>query len=137
MKLYSFTINKDALVPSTPTVLSFVKSMIKMKKLNREMFTGLEVMKFAIDNNLWSTKQIEDKQLMTTWAYYLRTLKEIGLVECGVVGNGKKVISMGDLLEMNDDAERELEDEDMEKSCDEDEELERMMEEEAKVQAAE
>jgi len=122
MKLYSFTINKDALVPSTPTVLSFVKAMIKMKKQEREMFTGLEVMKFAIDNNLWSTKQIEDKQLMTTWAYYLRTLKEIGLVECGVVGSGKKVISMSELLEMNDDAEREMEDEDMEEACERDEE---------------
>jgi hypothetical protein len=80
---------------------------------------------------------------MTTWAFYVKKLKDLGLEECGDTGAGnKKVITIADLLsefedEPNDDAERELEEEDMEKSCDEDEELERMIEEEAKLQAAE
>jgi hypothetical protein len=99
--------------------------MIKMKKMNKEMFTGLEVMKFALENNLWTTKQTTEKQLMTTWAFYLKTLKEIGVKECGSVGSAKSVISINDLLELEDEAE------------DEDAELERLMKEEAEAKAAE
>lgn len=113
MKLYTFTVLPSTQIPSTPTVVSFVRSMLKMKKSGHEMFTGLDVMKFALENGLWTTKQITDKQLMTTWAFYLKTLKEIGVTECGMVGSSKKVISISDLLEVEDELEGEI-DEDAE-----------------------
>jgi hypothetical protein len=143
MKLYKFNAVASTQIPSTKTVVSFVRAMIKMQREGQEMFTALEVINYALHHGLWSTTQLTDEKRMTTWAFYVKTLKSIGLEECGETSMGsKKVLTIDDLLgefedEPNDDAERELEDEDMEKSCDEDEELERMIEEEAKLQAAE
>lgn len=116
MKLYSFSYSTSTEVPSTPTIVSFVRAMIKMKKLDREMFTGIDVMKYALDNGLWTTKQTTEKQMMTTWAFYLKTLKEIGLVECGVVEGGRKVVSISELLKLEDEdeTEEELSDEELE-----------------------
>lgn len=116
MKLYSFNYSTSTEVPSTPTIISFVRAMIKMKKLDREMFTGIDVMKYALDNGLWTTKQTTEKQMMTTWAFYLKTLKEIGLVECGVVEGGRKVVSISELLKLEDEdeTEEELSDEELE-----------------------
>ena len=143
MKLYKFNYEATTQVPATRTIVSFVRAMLKMHKEGQEMFTALEVINYALHHGLWSTTQLTDEKRMTTWAFYVKKLKAIGLEECGETGSSsKKVLTINDLLEEfddepNDDAERELEDEDMEKSCDEEEELERMLEEEAKLQAAE
>lgn len=132
MKLYSFNPSASALVPSTPTVVSFVRAMLKMKKQNNEVFTGLDVMKFALENGLWTTKQITEKQLMTTWAFYLKTLKEIGVTECGNVGGSKKVIAISDLLEIDDETgEIEWNEEETEEAkLSEDEQIQKMIDEE-------
>lgn len=143
MKLYKFNLDRSVEIPATKTVVSFIRAMIKLHKNGQESFTALEVINYALHHGLWSTTQLTDEKRMTTWAFYVKKLKGLGLEECGDTGAGnKKVLTIADLLEEfddepNDDAERELEDEDMEKSCDEDEELERMIEEEAKLQAAE
>jgi hypothetical protein len=151
MKLYKFNYEATTQVPATKTIVSFIRAMIKMQREGQESFTALEVINYAIHHGLWSTTQLTDEKRMTTWAFYVKKLKSLGLEECGETGSSnKKVLTISDLLgefdndsreipwsATNDDAERELEDEDMEKSCDEDEELERMIEEEAKLQAAE
>ena len=152
MKLYKFNYEATTQVPATRTIVSFVRAMIKMHREGHEAFTALEVINYALRHGMWSTTQLTDEKRMTTWAFYVKKLKAIGLEECGDTGSSaKKVLTINDLLgefeeddsreipfeAINDDAERELEDEDMEKSCDEDEELERMIEEEAKLQAAE
>lgn len=143
MKLYKFNYEATTQVPATRTIVSFVRAMLKMHREGHEMFTALEVINYALHHGLWSTTQLTDEKRMTTWAFYVKKLKALGLEECGETGSSaKKVLTINDLLEEfddepNDDAERELEDEDMEKSCDEEEELERMIEEEAKLQAAE
>lgn len=151
MKLYKFNYEATTQVPATRTIVSFVRAMVKMHREGHESFTALEVINYALHHGLWSTTQLTDEKRMTTWAFYVKKLKSLGLEECGETGSSaKKVLTIADLLEefeedtreipfeaVNDDAERELEDENMEKSCDEDEELERMLKEEAALQAAE
>ena len=151
MKLYKFNLDRTVEIPATKTIVSFIRAMIKLHKNGQESFTALEVINYALHHGLWSTTQLTDEKRMTTWAFYVKKLKALGLEECGETGSSnKKVLTIADLLEefeedtreipfeaVNDDAERELEDEDMEKSCDEDEELERMLKEEAALQAAE
>lgn len=91
MKLYNFSAN-NSFATSQPTVTKFIKAILLMKKFDKETFTGLEVMKFAIENVGWETKNVNnDKRLMETWAFYVKTLKEAGLSECGNVGNSNKV----------------------------------------------
>lgn len=104
MKTYTFTIDRSVSVPSTPTVVAFVQSAYSLTKSGTTVFTGLDVMKHAIETNRWSTKQHTDKQLMTTWAFYLKTLKSIGFSECGRIGhNGTRKIDISELLELDDE----------------------------------
>jgi hypothetical protein len=94
------------MVPSTPTIVAFVQSAYKLTKQGQEVFTGLDVMKYALENNLWSTKQQSDKQLMTTWAFYLKKLKELGLKEHGSIShNGTRLMSIEEILELDNDEE--------------------------------
>jgi hypothetical protein len=99
MKLYNFNAN-SSFSTSQPTPIKFLKSILLMKKLNKETFTGLEVMKFAMENCSWETKNKDnDKRLMETWAFYVKLLKEAGLNECGNIGNSsKKEVSLEDLM---------------------------------------
>ena len=90
MNLYTFNAN-PSFATSKPTPLKFLKSILYLKKLNKETFTGLEVMKFAMENCSWETKNKDnDKRLMETWAFYVKLLKEAGLEECGNIGNSSK-----------------------------------------------
>lgn len=136
MKLYKFNYEATTQVPATRTIVSFVRAMIKMQREGQESFTALEVINYALHHGLWSTTQLTDEKRMTTWAFYVKKLKSIGLEECGETGSSaKKVLTISDLLgEFEEDDSREIP---FEKASSEDEELERMIEEEAKLQAAE
>ena len=104
MKTYTFTVDRSVSIPSTPTVVAFVQSAHSLSKTGQDVFTGLDVMKHALDKGLWSTKQKTDKQLMTTWAFYLKTLKTIGFNEHGSIShNGTRHISLEEILELNDE----------------------------------
>lgn len=98
MKTYTFSFDRNTLVPSTPTIVAFIQSAYDLKKNGTEVFSGLDIMKNALDKGLWSTKQHTDKKLMTTWAFYLKQMKSLGLTEHGSINEGKKFISMEDLM---------------------------------------
>jgi hypothetical protein len=116
MKLYKFHAKPSTEIPSTRTIVSFVKAMIKMHRDGHDVFTALDVMNYALDNGLWSTTQLTDEKRMTTWAFYVKKLKSIGLEECGETSTGsKKTLTIDDLLnEFQDDANDEGFDEDHE-----------------------
>jgi len=104
MKTYSFTVDREQMIPSTPTVVAFVQSAFDLNKNDITTFTGLDVMKNALDKGYWSTKQVTDKQLMTTWAYYLKVLKNIGFEETGSIShNGTRHMSMAEILGLDDE----------------------------------
>lgn len=107
MKTYTFTVDRSVSIPSTPTIVAFVQSAYSLTKSGTTVFTGLDVMKHAIETNRWSTKQVTDKQLMTTWAFYLKTLKSIGFNECGSIAhNGTRKLSIEDVLWLDEDNEK-------------------------------
>jgi hypothetical protein len=113
-------------IPSTKTVVSFVRAMIKMHKSGHNVFTALDVINYALDNGLWSTTQLTDEKRMTTWAFYVKTLKSIGLEECGETSSGsKKMLTIDDLLEEFEDDTK----------SDEELELEAMLEAEKQIAA--
>ena len=111
MKLYKFNVVASTSIPSTKTIVSFVRAMLKMHKEGHSVFTALDVMNYALDNGLWSTTQLTDEKRMTTWAFYVKKLKAIGLEECGETSSGsKKMLTIDDLLEefeMNSEEESE------------------------------
>ena len=115
-KLYKFNAVATTQIPSTKTIVSFVKAMLKLHKDGHKSFTALDVINYALDNGLWSTTQLTDEKRMTTWAFYVKKLKAIGLEECGETSDGsKKMITIEDLLaEFSDDANDESFDEDHE-----------------------
>lgn len=83
MKLYRIDVDKIKTVniaKLNPTCKAIVKGMYKIEKenLGNEEFvgkTGSEVLKYCVENKLWSTKQEEDR-FITTWNYYSKLLKE-------------------------------------------------------------
>lgn len=109
MKLYKFNAVASTQIPATRTIVSFVRAMIKMQKEGHNTFTALDVINYALDHGLWSTTQLTDEKRMTTWAFYVKKLKAIGLEECGETSSGsKKMLTIDDLLEeFETDAEDE------------------------------
>lgn len=107
MKTYTFIRDNSALVPSTPAVRSFVKSMYLMTKSNITHFSGEDVMKYAYEHNLWETKQ-DPSKWMTTWAFYVKTLKTCGLKEVGNTSSGRKsYATMNELFGEEEKSEEE------------------------------
>ena len=82
---------------SNPTCVAIIKALYKMKQeKDFKGQTGDNILRYALKNGLWSTRQADDK-LMTTWAYYVKDLKiHGGVVEIGSVDNIK--MSIADLL---------------------------------------
>lgn len=68
-----------------PTMKAIVKGMYKLEKkeLNKLGMTGDEILKYCVQEGLWTTRQDPDKY-HTTWAYYAKKLKE----ECQVIEVG-------------------------------------------------
>jgi hypothetical protein len=67
-----------------PSCKAFIKGLYKLSK--DENFTGItgeDLLKHCVEEGLWTTKQ-EPSKYHTTWAYYVKLLKEKGGVqECG------------------------------------------------------
>jgi hypothetical protein len=68
-----------------PTMKAIVKGMYRLEKrdLNPTGMTGDAILEFCVNEGLWSTRQDPDK-FHTTWAYYVKKLKE----ECQVLEVG-------------------------------------------------
>lgn len=68
-----------------PTMKAIVKGMYRLEKNkeNESGMTGDSILKYCVENSLWNTSQDEDKY-HTTWAYYVKRLKE----ECQVIEVG-------------------------------------------------
>lgn len=68
-----------------PTMKAIVKGMYRLEKSNENPIgmTGDEILKYCVKSGLWTTRQDEDKY-HTTWAYYVKKLKE----ECQVIEVG-------------------------------------------------
>lgn len=68
-----------------PTMKAIVKGMYRLEKkeLNPTGMTGDDILKYCVNEGLWSTRQDQDK-FHTTWAYYVKKLKE----ECQVIEVG-------------------------------------------------
>lgn len=106
-KLYN--INVETLKQSThlhkevsnPTCVAIIKTLYKMSRA--EDFrgaTGDEILKEAVKLGEWSTRQVESKY-MTTWAYYVKSLKQhAGVREVGEVAGTS--VSIADLLEIEE-----------------------------------
>ena len=58
-----------------PTMKAIIKGMYKLEKEDPRERTGQEILEYCVDNNIWSTTQDRSKY-MTTWAYYIKRLKE-------------------------------------------------------------
>lgn len=87
-KLYKLNMNNIQsmnIAHLNPTMKAIVKGMYRLEKSNENPvgMTGDEILKYCVKNSLWSTRQDEDKY-HTTWAYYVKKLKE----ECQVIEVG-------------------------------------------------
>ena len=116
-----------------PTCKAILKAMYRIEKsADSEAFkgtTGEDILKFAVEQGLWTTRQ-DPSKFHTTWAYYVKKLKEeAGIFETGSV----RGMSTEEYLE---DETESLEDEPNDEAFDEDEELARMVAEEEEQQAA-
>jgi len=56
--------------------------------------TGDQILDYCVKHNLWSTRQTSDKYI-TTWAYYVKTLKGLGVIETGTasVSGGEEFLT--------------------------------------------
>jgi hypothetical protein len=70
-----------------PTMKGIVKTMYKLEKENlTQGLTGDCILEKAVEFNLWSTKQ-ERSKFHTTWAYYVKDLKALGVIEAGTTSS--------------------------------------------------
>ena len=97
MKMYKMNWEVANEFPSTPTLVAWFRAMRRLEKSGSPKFSPLEVMENAIENG-WTTKQEGNpEKLMTSWAYYVSRMKELGLEECETIGS-KKTLTLEDLL---------------------------------------
>lgn len=126
-----------------PTCKAILKAMYRIEKsADSEKFmgtTGEDILKFAVEAGLWSTRQ-DPSKYHTTWAYYVKKLKEeAGIFETGSV-RGQ---STEEFLGLDDEPEEfgmqtmeDMMDDPNDEAFDEDEELARIAAEEEETQAA-
>jgi hypothetical protein len=77
-KINSEAIAKTNIAHFNNTMKSIIKTMYRLQKEDLMPscgMTGDEILREAIRLNLWQTKQ-EDSKLHTTWAFYVKRLKE-------------------------------------------------------------
>ena len=73
-----------------PTVRAIIKGLFQLAKDETfQGMTGDAILEYCVEAGLWETKQDRDKYI-TTWAYYVKTLKEIGIKEVGVTSANKE-----------------------------------------------
>jgi hypothetical protein len=119
-----------------PTCKAILKAMYRIEKsADSEAFkgtTGEDILKFAVEKGLWSTRQ-DPSKYHTTWAYYVKKLKEeAGIYEAGAVRGS----STEEFLGLEDEDEELMDEEPNDEAFDEDEELARMANGEDEQQAA-
>ena len=92
MKLYRINIETARglnIAHFNPTCKAILKAMYRIEKsIDSEKFlgsTGEDILKYAVEAGLWSTRQ-EPSKYHTTWAYYVKKLKnEAGIYESSSV----------------------------------------------------
>lgn len=91
--------DSSKLFPSTPTLVKWLRAIKKLENEGVTQFSALDVMNKAIHETGWVTKnEGNPERMMETWAYYVKTLKELGLKECGQTGGKKKALTLEELL---------------------------------------
>ena len=114
MKLYRLNL-EDAknlnIAHFNPTCKAILKAMYRLEKkfLNEDYkgSTGEDILSFAVEQGLWSTRQ-DPSKFHTTWAYYVKKLKEeAGIFETGSV----RGMSTEEYLDSDDELEDEPNDE--------------------------
>ena len=94
-KLYKLNMNNIQsmnIAHLNPTMKAIVKGMYRLEKReeNRDGMTGDEILKYCVKESLWFTKQDEEKY-NTTWAYYIKKLKEeCNVIEVGTIKDSKE-----------------------------------------------
>lgn len=94
------------------TCKSILRAMCKIEKQNSENedfkgSTGEAILQFAVKNSLWATRQVPEKY-HTTWAYYVKLLKEkAGVYETGSI----KGMSTEEYLDSDEPPEEMIEEE--------------------------
>ena len=92
MKLYRLNL-EDAktlnIAHFNPTCKAILKAMYRLEKKNLDAdykgSTGEDILSFAVEQGLWTTRQ-DPSKYHTTWAYYVKKLKEeAGIFETGSV----------------------------------------------------
>lgn len=114
MKLYRLNLEEAKslnIAHFNPTCKAILKAMYRIEKnhIDEDSFkgtTGEDILAFAVDQGLWTTRQ-EPSKYHTTWAYYVKKLKE----EAGIVESGA---ARGSTTEEYLDMEDELLDEEPE-----------------------
>lgn len=71
-----------------PTLKAILRGLWKLST-NDEFIgmTGDNILAYCVEHKLWSTKQ-ERAKYITTWAYYVKTLKTLGVIESGTTSEG-------------------------------------------------
>lgn len=114
MKLYRLNL-EDAkglnIAHFNPTCKAILKAMYRLeKKFLDEDYkgsTGEDILSFAVEQGLWSTRQ-DPSKFHTTWAYYVKKLKEeAGIFETGSI----RGMSTEEYLDSDDELEDEPNDE--------------------------
>lgn len=134
-KLYRIDLEKAKglnIAHFNPTCKAILKAMYRLEKtFANDQYsgsTGEDILKFAVDEGLWSTRQ-DPSKYHTTWAYYVKKLKtEAPVYEAGSVRGS----STEEFLGLDDEQLEEPNDE----AFDEDQELYEMANEEEETQAA-
>lgn len=103
-----------------PTCRAILKAMYAIQKKADEDFngsTGEFILQYAVKNGLWFTRQAPEKY-HTTWAYYVKKLKDHAhVIECGSIsGPGDEEYLDAD--EFLDEELEEPSDEDLERMTD-------------------
>lgn len=92
MKLYRIDLENARglnIAHFNPTCKAILKAMYKIEKAHvGETYPGTsgeDILSFAVENGLWTTRQ-EPSKYHTTWAYYVKKLKnEAGIYESSTV----------------------------------------------------
>lgn len=91
-KLYSIDPAKARIInlaTLNPTVKAIIKGLWRVSSAGSEDFEGItgdSLLEYCVDTKLWTTKQDREKYI-TTWAYYVKTLKQLGVIEVGTTSS--------------------------------------------------
>lgn len=111
MKLYKLNLTTAKTLnigQFNPTCKAILKAMYRIEKANLDHghsgTTGDAILQYAVKNGLWFTRQAPEKY-HTTWAYYVKLLKEkAGVYEVGSVAG----LSTEEYLDMDDDEPEDI-----------------------------